>query len=43
MKLVKTGDLPELGVSHDPNIKKKVFIPRGEIPIRSFLYSKGHC
>lgn len=32
MKIVKTNSLPELGVSHNPEIKKKVFIGTGEIP-----------
>ncbi|KGK32276.1 cupin domain-containing protein [Cellulophaga sp. HaHa_2_95] len=32
MKLTKTTVLPELGVSHDAEIKKKVFIGKGEIP-----------
>ena len=32
MKVVKTTTLPELGVSHNADIKKKVFIGRNEIP-----------
>ncbi|RKR14698.1 Cupin domain-containing protein [Maribacter vaceletii] len=32
MKLVKTKELPEVGVSHNAEIKKKVYIERGEIP-----------
>ncbi|NJB69995.1 quercetin dioxygenase-like cupin family protein [Saonia flava] len=32
MKLTHTKLLPELGVSHNPDIKKKVFLGRGEIP-----------
>ncbi|WP_298474875.1 cupin domain-containing protein [uncultured Maribacter sp.] len=32
MKIVKTTELPELGVSHNPDIKKKVFIEKNEIP-----------
>jgi quercetin dioxygenase-like cupin family protein len=32
MKLVHTESLPELGVSHDESIKKKVFIDRGVVP-----------
>lgn len=32
MKLTKTKALPELGVSHNSEIKKKVFVTRGEIP-----------
>ena len=32
MKLVKQEELPELGVSHNPDIKKKTFISAGEIP-----------
>jgi|TARA_R110000868_G_scaffold35889_14_gene128076 quercetin dioxygenase-like cupin family protein len=32
MKLTHSTTLPELGVSHNPEIKKKVFIGSGEIP-----------
>ncbi|MGY6650321.1 cupin domain-containing protein [Wenyingzhuangia sp. IMCC45574] len=32
MKLVKTTELAELPTSHDPEIKKKVFVSNGEIP-----------
>jgi len=32
MKIVKTKELPEIGVSHNADIKKKVFISRNEIP-----------
>ncbi|WP_158975142.1 cupin domain-containing protein [Cellulophaga sp. L1A9] len=32
MKISKTTALPELGVSHNTEIKKKVFIAKGEIP-----------
>lgn len=32
MKLVHTNALPELGVSHNAEIKKKVFIEKGEVP-----------
>ncbi|MEH6679031.1 MAG: cupin domain-containing protein [Sediminicola sp.] len=32
MKLVRTELLPEMGVSHNPAIKKKVFLEKGEIP-----------
>lgn len=32
MKRTKTFELPWLGVSHDPDIKKQVFIDRGCIP-----------
>lgn len=32
MKLVKHQDLPELGVSHNQEIKKKTMISTGEIP-----------
>ncbi|NTW13806.1 MAG: cupin domain-containing protein [Candidatus Moranbacteria bacterium] len=32
MNVVKTKELPEMGVSHNPDIKKKVFIGKGEIP-----------
>ncbi|GGG39450.1 hypothetical protein GCM10011414_06020 [Croceivirga lutea] len=32
MKLVKQQELPELGVSHNPEIKKKTMISSGEIP-----------
>ena len=31
MKIVDWNELPELGVSHDPSIKKKTLINRGEI------------
>lgn len=32
MKLTKTKFLPEIGVSHNEDIKKKVFIEKGIIP-----------
>ena len=32
MKLVKHQELPELGVSHNPEIKKRTMISAGEIP-----------
>ncbi len=32
MKLVNTNQLPEVGVSHDKNIMKKVFLEKGYIP-----------
>lgn len=32
MKIIDWETLPELGVSHDPNIKKKTLIGAGEIP-----------
>lgn len=32
MKLVHTNSLPEIGISHDESIKKKVFVGRNEIP-----------
>ena len=32
MKITKTAELPELGVSHNPEIKKKVFIDNEQIP-----------
>ena len=32
MKIVKTQTLPEVGVSHNADIKKKVFINSGDIP-----------
>jgi quercetin dioxygenase-like cupin family protein len=32
MKRTKTFDLPWIGVSHDPTIKKQVFLERGAIP-----------
>jgi quercetin dioxygenase-like cupin family protein len=32
MKIIKTNELPEVGVSHNPEIKKKVFIEKSEIP-----------
>lgn len=32
MKLVKSNQLSEVGVSHDPSIKKKVIIGDNEIP-----------
>ena len=32
MKIVDWNQLPELGVSHNPNIKKKTLIANGEIP-----------
>lgn len=32
MKIVDWNELPDLGVSHDPSIKKRTLIDRGEIP-----------
>lgn len=32
MKLVHTNTLPEIGVSHNDDIKKKVFLEKGIIP-----------
>lgn len=32
MKIVAIGDLPEEGVSHDPQLLKKVMIRNGEVP-----------
>lgn len=32
MKLVHTNQLPEIGTSHNDDIKKKVFIKKGEVP-----------
>ncbi|MBU0661146.1 cupin domain-containing protein [Patescibacteria group bacterium] len=32
MKLTSLNNLPEQGVSHNPEIKKKVIIQKGEIP-----------
>ncbi len=32
MKLVKLNELPDLGVSHNPRIRKRVMIGSGEIP-----------
>lgn len=32
MKIVDWNTLPELGVSHNPHIKKKTLITKGEIP-----------
>lgn len=32
MKIVDWNSLPEFGVSHNPNIKKKTMITNGEIP-----------
>ena len=32
MKLVNRSQIPETGVSHDPEIRKKVFIAKGRIP-----------
>jgi quercetin dioxygenase-like cupin family protein len=32
MKIIKTAELPEIGVSHNPEIKKKVFIDSQQIP-----------
>lgn len=31
MKIINSADLPEVGVSHNPRIKKKVFLGRDEI------------
>lgn len=38
MKLVDLNSLPDLGVSHNTEIKKRTFIGRGEIP-RLMMYS----
>ncbi|MCL7764157.1 cupin domain-containing protein [Polaribacter sp. Z014] len=32
MKLVHTNTLPEIGTSHDEDVKKKVFIEKGIVP-----------
>lgn len=32
MKLLHTNQLPDIGTSHNEEIKKKVFIKKGEIP-----------
>ncbi|QVY65738.1 cupin domain-containing protein [Polaribacter sp. Q13] len=32
MKLVNTNTLPEIGTSHDEDVKKKVFIEKGIVP-----------
>lgn len=32
MNIIHTSRIPEEGVSHNPEIKKKVFIRKGEIP-----------
>ena len=32
MKLVHTNQIPEIGVSHNEDIKKKVFLEKGYIP-----------
>lgn len=32
MKITHLNDLPEVGVSHNPNIKKKVILDKGYIP-----------
>lgn len=32
MRLVKTSEVPATGVSHNPEIKKKVLVERGVIP-----------
>jgi mannose-6-phosphate isomerase-like protein (cupin superfamily) len=32
MKLTHTNNLPEIGTTHNKNIKKKVFLKKGEIP-----------
>lgn len=32
MQITKLSALPELPVSHDPNLKKKVMVKNGEIP-----------
>ena len=32
MKLIKTENLPLVGVSHNPEIMKKVFIEKGTVP-----------
>ena len=32
MQLLKTNEFPEMGVSHNPEIKKRVFIGNGRIP-----------
>lgn len=40
MKLVDENSLPELGVSHNPEIKKKTFITQGNIP-KLMMYSSA--
>jgi len=32
MKLLKLDELPEVGISHNPDIKKKVILDKGYIP-----------
>lgn len=32
MKLVHTNQIPEIGVSHNKDIKKRVFLKKGDIP-----------
>jgi quercetin dioxygenase-like cupin family protein len=32
MKIVNSASVPEVGISHNPDIKKKVFITNGNIP-----------
>lgn len=32
MKLIKLEDIPQVSISHDPNIKKKVILEKGYIP-----------
>ena len=32
MKLTKLNELPDLGVSHNPRIRKRVMVEHGEIP-----------
>ena len=32
MKLIKSNDVPEQGVSHNAKIRKRVFVENGEIP-----------
>jgi mannose-6-phosphate isomerase-like protein (cupin superfamily) len=32
MKIVSLADVPEEGVSHDPEVKKRVLLRRGDVP-----------
>ena len=46
MKIIDLETLPELGVSHDPTIKKKTLIGAGEIPklmmFSTAIFKPGH-
>lgn len=33
MKIISLSELPEEGVSHNPDIKKKVMLRKGEVPV----------